>query len=320
MEGSQRLSVERLQQFEKLGYGMFIHFGMSTFDGAEYSLGDKPSTHYAPTDLDVEQWVRVASESGMKYAILTTKHVSGHCLWPSAFTDYHVGTSGDPTDVVGEFVKACRKYNVKIGFYYCSLDNHHLMGSLTAQYTAWEQQFTTEEYQQFQMNQIEELMTRYGAIDEMWIDIPFVLPRGFRHKLYNRIAELQPDIVIVMNHGMSDGSRFDIVKTWPSDVITIERHVPDSAKSYVKWREIEGKKYYMPGEVGEPIGKEWFYVEGDHPRSDEELLGMYLLSRSRSANFVLNIGPDKSGKIPAMYVEALARLKANIINVCGEIK
>ena len=88
--GEQRLSVSRLQKWESLGYGMFIHFGMSTFDEAEMSKGDMPSTYYAPEKLDVEQWIRTAHDAGMKYAILTTKHVSGHCLWPSKYTDYDV--------------------------------------------------------------------------------------------------------------------------------------------------------------------------------------------------------------------------------------
>ncbi len=76
--GAQRLSLEQLQKWEALKYGMFIHYGMSTFDGDELSKGDLPSTAYAPDKLDVDQWVSVARDAGMKYAVLTTKHVAGH--------------------------------------------------------------------------------------------------------------------------------------------------------------------------------------------------------------------------------------------------
>lgn len=129
--GDQRLSVAALQAWEQLGFGMFIHFGLSTFVAKELPSGNDPSTTYAPDRLDVDQWIQVARDTGMKYAVLTTKHVSGHCLWPSAQTDYHVGTSGNTTDVVDAFVTACRRHGLMPGFYYCSWDNHHRFGSRT---------------------------------------------------------------------------------------------------------------------------------------------------------------------------------------------
>ena len=76
IKGEQRLSLEKLRKWESLKYGMFIHFGMSTFDECELPDGNSPSTKYAPSDLDVAQWIRVAKEAGMKYAVLTTKHVA----------------------------------------------------------------------------------------------------------------------------------------------------------------------------------------------------------------------------------------------------
>ena len=96
-KGAQRLSLDALRRWEALHYGMFIHFGMSTYDGDEISEGDKPSTLYAPDKLDVDQWVSVARDAGMKYAVLTTKHCAGHCLWPTGLNDYHVGTSSNRT-------------------------------------------------------------------------------------------------------------------------------------------------------------------------------------------------------------------------------
>jgi alpha-L-fucosidase len=258
----------------------------------------------------------------MKYAVLTTKHVAGHCLWPTKLNDYHVGTSGNKTDVVEAFVNACEKRGVLPGFYYCSWDNHNKFGSRTWTDTAdeeralWPQQvilaFTTREYQDFQSAQIEELLTQYGKVGEVWIDIPMVLPRCYRQELYNQIATLQPEAVIMMNNGISDGSKYPIDKAWPADIIAIERFLPNSHTGHVKWRTIEGKKYYMLGEVCDPIGREWFFTEEDQPRSDEELLGMYLVSISRGTNLLLDVGPDKHGLIPQKYVGALQRLRANL--------
>ena len=88
-----------LVDWEDLKYGMFIHYGMSTFTGAELDRATAPSKTYAPTDLDVRQWVRVAKQAGMKYAVLVTKHMSGHCLWDSEGYDYDAEVYADAEPV-----------------------------------------------------------------------------------------------------------------------------------------------------------------------------------------------------------------------------
>src|SRR6266540_3806648 len=70
-QGAQRHPLEKLRHWESLAYGMFIHFGMSTFVGKELPSGNDPSTTYAPDKLDVDQWIQVARDAGMKYAVLT---------------------------------------------------------------------------------------------------------------------------------------------------------------------------------------------------------------------------------------------------------
>jgi alpha-L-fucosidase len=292
---------------------MFIHFGLSTMDGRENLKGDMPSALYAPTDLDVEQWIRTARDAGMKYVVLTARHASGHSLWPSKYTDYHVGTSGNKTDVIEAFVKACDKYGVMPGLYYCSEDNHHLMGSETPMIAGWENQYTTEAFREFHWNQLEELLTQYGALGEVWIDGPIILPRDYREKLYKQMALWQPDAVLVANGGHQvEKTQLEdhyIQHCWPSDVITCEMMLP--RWTVKKWCTAFGKKYYMPVEVCYPIGYSWFH-RNDAVRSDKELLGTYLVSRSRDANFLLDVPPDKTGKIPAAYVDALMRLQHNI--------
>ena len=311
--GAQRLSRERLAAWEALGYGMFIHFGMSTFDGDELSKGDRPSMLYAPTDLDVDQWIRVARDAGMRYAVLTAKHVSGHCLWPSRHTDYDVETSGCRTDVVAAFVSACAKYGVVPGLYYCSWDNHHRFGSLTRSFAREQTPFTTEAYREFQMAQLDELLTGYGPLGEVWIDIPNVLAADGRRAQYEQIAGLQPETAIMMNHGISDGARLNLDRAWPTDLMAIERFLPSSNHGYNPWFRIaatqEGEQdCYIPGEVCDPLGYEWFHVDNDKPRSGAELLGMRLICRERSVNLLLDVPPDRRGVIPQRSVDALMHL------------
>lgn len=329
--GSQRLSLKQLRAWEQLEYGMYIHFGMSTFDGDELSKGDKPSSYYRPNKLDVGQWVSVARDAGMKYAVLTTKHVAGHCLWPSKHTDYHVGTSGNPTNVVEEFITACHKCGVLPGLYYCSWDNHHRFGSVSPTFTRWESAYTTSEYRDFQMAQVEELLTQFGPLLEMWIDIPTLLGHDGRRKQYEQIANLQPDAVIMMNNGFGDGTKLMLDATWPTDLMSIERWLPSSAKGYEPWHLLSHsgqlqradasqltyvptspEPYYIPGEVCDPIGYEWFWQDGDTLRSDAELLGMRLIARERKTNFLLDVPPDKSGLIPKDSIAALMRLRKSL--------
>jgi alpha-L-fucosidase len=159
--GAQRLSLEKLQAWESWKYGMFIHFGMSTFVANELPDGLAPASTYHPDHLDVDSWIQTARDAGMTYAVLTTKHVAGHCLWPTKFTDYSVKKSGSTTDAVEAFVKACARHGVKPGFYYCSWDNHNRFGSQTpSDKPGFGAAYTTSVYQTFQTNQITELLTK----------------------------------------------------------------------------------------------------------------------------------------------------------------
>ncbi|HPO30737.1 MAG TPA: alpha-L-fucosidase, partial [Candidatus Hydrogenedentes bacterium] len=307
--GYQRLSLEKLRAWESLEYGMFIHFGMSTFVGQELPSGNDPLSAYAPESLDVAQWISVARDAGMRYAVLTAKHVAGHCLWPSRHTDYTVANSPVKVDVVEQFVRACESRGVLPGLYYCSWDNHHRFGSRTP--SDGGQPFTTSLYQTFQTAQLTELLTQYGPIAEVWIDIPSVLGRGYRTFLYQHIAALQPYTVIMMNSGISEQREYDVEANWPADLVAIERRLPPE-EGFPKWRTIEGKPCYMPGEVCDPIGKEWFWVEGDLPRPDEALAAQFEACRQRGVNLLLDVPPDRRGLIPDSSIAALQRLRKAI--------
>ncbi len=306
-----RPSVDALKAWETWGYGMFIHFGMSTFIAEEHPSGDYPSSVYAPSALDVDGWIRVAKDAGMSYAVLTTKHASGHCLWASQQTDYHVGTSSNPTDVVAQFVATCARHGIRPGLYYCSMDNHHKFGSKTPRDVGWDgAYFTTRAYQDFQTRQLEELLTGYGQVAEIWIDIPQALPRDYRQELYRQLKSWQPDSIVILNQGLGADPSQCNRDAFPTDAMTIERNLP--LGKHDPWFELEGERHYVPAEVCQTLGQEWFWVEGDAPRSDAELLGMYLVTRSRGANLLLDVAPDRRGVIPEESVAALMRLRNNL--------
>ena len=130
-----------------------------------------------------------------------------------------------------------------------------------------------------------------------------MLGRGYRTFLYERVAALQPETVVMMNSGIADGSSYNVDYAWPSDLIALERNVPPGS-GHNKWRQIEGKSYYLPGEVCDPIGKDWFWVKGDKPRSDQALATQFEACRSGGVNLLLDVPPDVHGVIPEESVAA----------------
>lgn len=317
-KGKQRLTLEQLKDFQSWKYGMFIHWGMSFFDGKELSAGE-PIETYAPTDLNVDQWISVARDAGMNYAVLTAKHVAGHALWPSRYGDYSVKNSADKTDVVGEYVKACRSKGLKAGLYYCAWDNTNLFGMKhTKDWNEYALGMTTTNsaYRDFMWNQVEELITDYNP-DYLWVDMPKVLPLDDRFKLYYRAVELKPDLIFAYNHSCQNGSTFDPTFAWPSDIMTLERTIPNAYsghgdRSYYDWKEILGETYFIPGEMYDTIGRQWFFHDDDPVRSDADLLGMYLTSTGRGVNFLLNCPPDRRGLMPEPWIGGLQRLRKNL--------
>ena len=236
---------------------------------------------------------------------------------------YTVANSTDKTDVCEKFVEACRKRGVLPGFYYCSWDNHNRFGSRTPsdEGIAWgnwagipaEGQplapFTTSLYQNFQTLQITELLTQYGPIAETWIDIPGVLGRGYREFLYNHIARLQPETVIMMNNGIGDGETYDVDYAWPSDLIAIERALPPEA-GHRSWREIEGAGVLHARRGLRSDRQELVLRRGrPAPAATRRFSSSLRACRGARTNLLLDVPPDRHGRIPDASVQALLRLR-----------
>ena len=107
-----------IKKWEDLKFGAFVHFNDNTFMGTEFSKNTDPDV-FNPEKLDMDGMVEAFKEAGVSYAVLTARHTSGFCLWNSKTTSFDVESGKTGVDVVGEFVNACRKYEVKPCFYYC---------------------------------------------------------------------------------------------------------------------------------------------------------------------------------------------------------
>ena len=308
-----------LAEWEGLKFGMFIHYGMSTFTGYEFGEVPADSAVYAPTRLDVDQWVRVAKEAGMTYAVLTAKHCYGHSLWDSRRSDYDVATSSDKTDVIREFVDACRRHGLRPGFYYLLGWDKHNQPNLSP-----------AEYEKFCMGQIEELLTGYGPITELWLDIPWDMGPDtdvVLTRIYRRIKSLQPDCLVLLNQGFVDGSAVrempptyahkefgrPPVLLWPKDLNDGEVTPPPEA-GHNPYIAVKGKTYYLPMETCDTLSHHWFWVSGDALKSVRTLCRLYRSTVLRGANLLLDLAPDRTGRIPESTAARLMEMKAALSN------
>lgn len=299
--------TELIKQWEGLKYGLFIHFGIGTFTGKDIERCDKSASLFKPTALDVEQWIKVAKEGGMKYAVLTAKHTPGFCLWKSEFTDYDVETAKQP-DVVDLFVKACRKHGLKPGLYYCIVDDYH---------KGWWKGPTTDTYFTLIKNHMKELLSRYPDLIELFVDIPWKLSAQQREELYAHIKSLAPDCLVLMNHGFKSGVK---VTQWPTDIVNGENTPPPVETGHVPLKTINNKQYYIPMEVCRTIlNGSWHYSPKVEIRSVQELYGHYQKAVTRGANFLLNLAPDKTGRIPQEQIDMLNKLKKLLGNSSKQI-
>lgn len=310
-------SDEVLEQWRALKYGMFIHFGMATFTSQKnenaVSNAREPSTTYAPTNLDVDQWIRVAKDAGMKYAVLTAKHSAGHCLWDSKVQfrgkefDFDIATSGNRTDVVAEFVKACKKYGVAPGLYWCLIDFHN--NSLNPR-RQWGGGKLPEDFFQLAQDQIAELIKNYPDVGYYWFDIPAAASQEQRQTIYDMVKRLRPGTLVLFNNHASTIEGAHKTHGWPTDIMNSEGGVFKEKFNPVQtWN---GKTYQLGYEACLCLGWRWFWYEEDRPGPGKRLFARYRDVIEKGGNVLLDVPPDRSGRIPEYSIKALMELKQKI--------
>lgn len=297
--GQAQIRTQELAEWERLKYGMFIHYGMSTFDQSEINDGKSSPSVYAPTKLDVRQWVHVAKLAGMKYAVLTAKHTAGFCLWPSG--DYDVTLSPVKTDVVAEFMKACKAEAVKPGIYYCILDGHNEGG------VKWDAPVGPQYFALIKKH-LTQLHTRYPGIYEQWIDVPAKLTPEQRREIYDLVKRLDPGCLVLMN--VSNWSKPGTTMpagAWPTDLAVGERNAPPEGHN--PHMTVDGNPYYIPLEVCDTLAENWFWVKGDSVQGLRRLKKLWQNTVGRGSNLLLDVPPDMTGRIPEPSIRRLMELK-----------
>jgi alpha-L-fucosidase len=312
--------TERQIEYQEMEVIGFIHFNINTFTGKEWGYGNEDPKLFNPTELDAEQWARVAKESGIKELILTAKHHDGFCLWPSAYTKHSIKYSlykNGKGDIVREFVNACRKYGIKAGLYLSPWDRHRA-------------DYGTPKYITYYENQLKELLTNYGKIDEVWFDganggdgyygganEKRIIDRKKYYpwkEIWGIVRELQPNALIFSDAGPDirwiGNENGHAGKTFWS-TINADTLFPGTANpEYLNTGDPNGKMWVV-GEADVSIRPGWFYhrEQDSLVKSPQELVDIYYKSVGRNAVMLLNIPPDTRGLIADKDIKALKEFR-----------
>ena len=281
-------------------YYWFIHFGPNTFTDKEWGHGDEPEDIFNPTNLDCRQWARIAKQSGARGIIITAKHHDGFCLWPSKYSMHTVRESkwrNGKGDVLKELSAACKEYGLKFGVYISPWDRNHPL-------------YGTPGYNNVFVDMMKEIFANYGPIWELWWDgANGEGPNGKRqvydwNRFEKTVRQLSPSTVVFSDIGPDVrwvGNEKGIAgKTnWNTiDTAGFLRGEGAPPTDTLNQGNVNGK-VWVPAECDVSIRPGWFYHanEDDKVKSAEVLFDLYLKSVGRGANFLLNIPPDRRGRI-----------------------
>lgn len=295
-------------EWQKMETYAFIHFGLNTFNDREWGYGDADPKTFAPTNLDCEQWVQTFVKSGLKGVILTAKHHDGFCLWPTKYTDYSIKQSpwkNGEGDLVRDLAEACKKYGIKFAVYLSPWDRHQAF-------------YGTPEYVEYFHKQLEELMTNYGDVFEVWFDganggdgwyggakdtrsidrkLYYDYPR-----VYRLLDKLQPQAIVFSDGGpgcrwVGNESGYAGETNWSF------LRKGEVYPGYPNYRELQyghaDGNQWVAAECDVSIRPGWFYHANEDSRvkSVEQLTDLYYKSVGRNGTLLLNFPVDRTGRI-----------------------
>ena len=285
--------------FRKARFGLFIHWGIYSLlgrgeqvlfrehlDPGEYR---KLAWRFKPSKFDARKWAAIAKEAGMKYAVLTTKHHDGFCLFDTATTDYSSAKTAAERDFVAEYVRAFRAVGLRVGLYFSLAD-----WGYPAYFRGPEKAASGfRSFLKMTHEQVRELCTKYGRIDLFWFDGAWphapVVWQGKR--LVKMIRTLQPGIVI--NNRLDQHQR----SSNTGDYHTPEQHIPGTV----------GGQGGRPWESCITMTHRWW---GWHPgdrrwKSAADIVTTLCNVANGGGNLLLNVGPKPDGTLPVPFVRAV---------------
>jgi alpha-L-fucosidase len=296
-----------------MDYYNFLHFTVNTFTDKEWGYGNENPAIFNPTEFDADAIVEALKASGSKGVILTCKHHDGFCLWPTSTTEHSIKNSPykqGKGDIVKELSEAAQRHRLKFGVYISPWDRSQAS-------------YGTPQYLKIYRKQLEELLTRYGPVFEIWHDganggtgyygganekriidkrhyydwpATWAMERRFQPNAVI-FSDVGPDIRWVGNEKGIAGET-----CWETYTPLSPNGGPGSPGDVQEKQSVTGTrdgKYWMPAECDVSIRPGWFWheAENDEVKTPRELVTLYYDSVGRGASFLLNIPPDRRGLI-----------------------
>jgi alpha-L-fucosidase len=299
-------------------FGLFIHWGIYSaaarhewvknrerIADADYQ---KYFDHFDPDLYDPRTWARAAKAAGMKYAVITSKHHDGFCLFDSKLTDYKATNTPAGRDLLAPWVEAFRAEGLNVGFYYSLIDWHHPEFPVDGLHPQRDDVAFREansgrdirKYAEYLHGQVREILTLYGKIDVLWLDFSYSgrdwgWSKGKgkddwqAEQLIQLVRELQPDILV--------NNRTEVEQ----DFHTPEQFQPRG------WLHVDGKPVIW--EACQTLTGSWGYdrdnLDWKPPRM---LIQMLVDGVSKGGNLLLNVGPTARGEFDPRALATLAEI------------
>jgi alpha-L-fucosidase len=326
---------ERMEWWREARFGMFIHWGVyslpaGSWDGrqiggigewimnrAKIPVADyqQMAKQFNPVNYDPDAWVRMAKEAGMKYIVITSKHHDGFALFESKASKWNVvDATMYGKDLLKPLAEACKKYGIRLGFYYSQAQDWNNPGGSAARkltkegwanpdsviidaYTKehkghWDPAQEKKTFAQYiddvAVPQVKELLTDYGDVAVLWWDTPTNMTDEAATKLQSLLA-IQP--AIITNDRLKRPN-------FPGDHKTPEQRIPNL-------KDLDGTDW----ETCMTMNGTWGFKSYDHNyKSPETLIRNLLDIASKGGNFLLNVGPTNLGEFPQESVDILAKM------------
>ncbi len=286
LAGSLKNNRAREAEFMDWGLGMFVHWSLDSQLGSVIShsmdyasqkyldryINELPKT-FNPDQYDPNKWMEIAKLAGVKYMVFTTKHHSGFCMWDTKTTDFSIMNTPYGKDIVRAYVDACRRHDMKVGFYYSPEDFAFNYQHDVPARGGRESGRIRDDLIAYTKRHLDELFTNYGEIDVIFLD------GGHKAELTQYVHEIAPNCLVTRG-----------------EMVTPEQRLPKDP--------IPG-----PWETCFTLGNQWQYKPTNEDyKSGTQLINMLIETRAKGGNLLINMGPMPSGVVPLEQEERFREL------------
>lgn len=333
------------------GFAAFVHFGPNTFTQVEWGSGLEDPAVFDLRAADTDQWCRIFRDAGMKRVVLTAKHHDGFVLWRSRYTEHGVMSSPFQGDIVRELAASCRRYGLEFGFYLSPADLYQMEsadglygnGSAATLRTIPRAvpgrpfadprifSFEVDDYNEYFLNQLFELLTEYGLVSEVWFDGAHPKRKGCQQ--YNYLAwkelihALAPDAVVFGKEdlrwcgneaGRTRGAEWNVIP-YPQDPASMNMFDDLTEEDLGSRERLLAQPrpcwlHYQPAETDVSIRDGWFWHNDDEQavRSADNVFDIWERAVGGNSILLLNVPPGRDGRIAPRDSAVLAEVGRRI--------